>query len=128
MSKIPSSPFQMETSTRSLRGLFFFVVTEEFVSSFLIFSLIFFIIVDIGPMYHSFDERIWFTFIFSLSKRVTLVPIFFFFFFLPFIMSQLLLSRTELTKCTPSILMENCDHTICRGLTILFLHARAHKV
>ena len=80
MSKIPSSPFQMETSTRSLRGLFFFVVTEEFVSSFLIFSLIFFIIVDIGPMYHSFDERIWFTFIFSLSKRVTLVPIFFFFF------------------------------------------------
>ena len=81
MSKIPSSPFQMETSTRSLRGLFFFVVTEEFVSSFLIFSLIFFIIVDIGPMYHSFDERIWFTFIFSLSKRVTLVPIFFFFFF-----------------------------------------------
>ena len=65
--------------------------------------------------------------LFFLSQKES--PLFrFFFFFLPFIMSQLLLSRTELTKCTPSILMENCDHTICHGLTILFLHARAHKV
>ena len=36
------------------------------------------------------------------------------------ILSQLELSRTELPKCTPNILMENCDHTICPALSILF--------
>ena len=36
------------------------------------------------------------------------------------ILSQLELSRTELTKGTPNILMENCDHTICPVLSILF--------
>ena len=35
------------------------------------------------------------------------------------ILSQLELSRTELPKCTPNILMENCDHTICPVLSIL---------
>ena len=47
--------------------------------------------------------------------------------YLPFIMSQLLLSRTELSKCTPSILMYSCDHIIFPGLSILFLYAPAHK-
>ena len=36
------------------------------------------------------------------------------------ILSQLELSRTELRKGTPNILMENCDHTICPVLSILF--------
>ena len=36
------------------------------------------------------------------------------------ILSQLELSRTELTKGTPNILMENCDHTICPVLSIPF--------
>ena len=41
---------------------------------------------------------------------------------------QLLLSRTELTKWTPDILMYNGDHTIFPSLSILFLCATAHKV
>ena len=40
------------------------------------------------------------------------------------ILSQLELSRTELPKCTPNILMENCDHTICPVLSILFYMTR----
>ena len=43
-----------------------------------------------------------------------------FFVKLGLILSQLELSRTELPKCTPNILMENCDHTICPVLSILF--------
>ena len=46
---------------------------------------------------------------------------------LSFITSQLLLSRTELRNCTRSILMENCDHFIFLGLSILFLYAPAYK-
>ena len=48
-------------------------------------------------------------------------------FYLSFIMSQLLLSRMELTKCTPSILMYSCDHINCPGLSILLLYAPANK-
>ena len=40
--------------------------------------------------------------------------------YLSFIMSQLLLSRVELTKCIPSILMESCEYAICPGSSILF--------
>ena len=49
------------------------------------------------------------------------------YFYLSFIMSQLLLSRTELTKCTLNILMYSCDHIICPGLSIQFLYTPAHK-
>ena len=48
-------------------------------------------------------------------------------FHLSFLMSQLVLSKMKLTKCTPSILMYYCDHIICPGLSILFLYAPAHK-
>ena len=48
-------------------------------------------------------------------------------FYLSFILPQLLLSRMELTKCTPIILMYSCDHIICPGLSLLFLHAPADK-
>ena len=41
---------------------------------------------------------------------------------LSFTMFQLLLSRTELTKFSPSILIESRDGTIYPGLTILFLY------
>ena len=40
------------------------------------------------------------------------------------ILSQLELSRTELPKCTPNILMEKCDHTIYPVLSILFYMTR----
>ena len=42
-------------------------------------------------------------------------------------MSQLLISRRELTKCNPSISIESSDHSIYPGLSILFLYAPAHK-
>ena len=64
-------------------------------------------IVYIWPIYQSLDKRIWFTILFQENLRWI-------------ILSQLELSRTELPKCTPSILMENCDHTICPVLSILF--------
>ena len=43
------------------------------------------------------------------------------------IFSQLELWRTELPKCTPSILMEKCDHTILPVLSALFLYDPACK-
>ena len=49
-------------------------------------------------------------------------------FYLLFIMPQLLLSRTELTKHISSILIYSCDHIICPGLSILFSYAPAPKV
>ena len=48
-------------------------------------------------------------------------------YYLSFIMSQLLLSRTELTKCTTSVIMYSSDHIICPGLSVLFLHTPAHQ-
>ena len=44
------------------------------------------------------------------------------------LMSQLLLLRTELTRYSPSILMENCDHTISSGVSVIFLYAPAHNL
>ena len=46
----------------------------------------------------------------------------FFFVKVSFILSRLELSRAEFPKLTPSVLMENCDHAICPGLSVLFLH------
>ena len=48
-------------------------------------------------------------------------------FYFSFIMSQLFLSRTELRKCTLSILMYSCDHIICPVLSILYLYTTVHK-
>ena len=50
-------------------------------------------IVYIWPIYQSLDKRIWFTILFQENLQWI-------------ILSQLELSRTELSKCTPSILME----------------------
>ena len=44
------------------------------------------------------------------------------------ILSQLKLSRIELPKLTPSILMENCDPSVCPGWWILLSYAPAHKL
>ena len=50
-------------------------------------------IVYIWPIYQSLDKRIWFTILFQENLQLL-------------ILSQLELSRKELTKCAPSILME----------------------
>ena len=60
---------------------------------------------------------------FHLIESCTLFQILNFFAKLRLILSQLDLQRTELSKCTASILKETCDHTICSVLSILFLHA-----
>ena len=56
------------------------------------------------------------------KESCTLFQILIFFTDLLLILSQLKLSRTELQKCTRGILMEDCDHTICPVLSILFSH------
>ena len=47
--------------------------------------------------------------------------------YLSYFMSQLLLSRTELTKCTPRILIYSYDHIIWSGSSVLFLYTPSHK-
>ena len=47
--------------------------------------------------------------------------------YLSFIMFKVVLSRTELIKCIPNILMYNCDRTICPSLSVLFLCTTVHK-
>ena len=42
-------------------------------------------------------------------------------------MSQLYLSRADIPKLTPSILMENCDYVIFLGLSVLFLYAPPYE-
>ena len=105
MSKIPSPHFQMEI----------------WAIAFSVSFMINFGIVYISPIYQSLNKRIWFTILFFISKRVVLCFRYWIFFAkLWLIWSQLKLSRAELPKSSPSILMENCDHTICPVLSILF--------
>ena len=97
----------------------FSVVPGKVVYLFIFFPFFFQIhrwIVYIWPIYDSFDQMIWFTFQRELLNKLS------------FLSSQLLLLSDELQKCTPTILMENCDQTICLGLSILFLNATPHKV
>ena len=56
MSKIPSPPFQMESWTRCPGGLIFCSFRGNCVCFFSVSFLIYFRIVYIWPMYHSFDE------------------------------------------------------------------------
>ena len=63
---------------------------------------------------------IYYYYFFHLKVSCTLFQILIFFAKLRLILSQLELLRKELPECTPSILMENCDHTICPVLSILF--------
>ena len=66
-------------------------------------------------MYNSFDKRIWFTISFTSQGESHSFPDmdFFYYTFITFVLSKLELSRMELPKLTPGIVMENCDHSIC---------------
>ena len=91
MSKIPTPHFQIDSW--AIVSLISFLINVE--------------IVYVGPIYLSLDKRIWFTtlfFHFFFSQN--------FFVKLWLILSQLELSRTKFTKCTLSILIGNCGHTI----------------
>ena len=87
-----------------------------FLSSFIIN----FRIVYIWPIYQSLGKRIWFMVLFFHLKQEHSSKYWFFFAKLWLILAQLELARTEPPKCTPSVLMENCDNTICPVLSILF--------
>ena len=78
-------------------------------------------------MYYSLDKRIWFTMIFLPLKECHSVPDMDFLIMPSLILSQLEISKRELPKLTPSIFIENYAHSICSGLSILFLYAPAYK-
>ena len=105
----------------------FFFVPEEILYCFLISFLINFQIVYILPMYQSLQFRIWFKILcFHFKDILILFQILIFFVKLLLILSQLELSRTELPKCTPIFLMENCNHNTFLVLSILLLYIPAH--
>ena len=86
-------------------------------------------IVYIWPIYQSLDKRIWFTILFFfIPKWVALFQILIVFAKLWLILFQLELSRTKLPKCSRSILMENCDHSICPFLSIPFYMTQRVKL
>ena len=101
MAKISSPLFKMEKSwTTCQGGCIFFPVPEEIIYS----SLVYFGILQIWPMYHSLDKRVWLTII--PFKESHSDPDMDFFAMSSFILLHLELSRIELQKLTPSILME----------------------
>ena len=99
MSKIPSSPLQVESWARCLGGCIFFC---------------------------SRGSRIFFFNIF-LPLKESLIRDRDFFIITSLILSRLELSRVKSLKLTASNLMENCEHFICPGWSIPFLHASIHK-
>ena len=101
MAKISSPLFKMEKSwTTCQGGCIFFPVPEEIIYSFLVY----FGILQIWPMYHSLDKRVWLTI--TPFKESHSDPDMDFFAMSSFILLHLELSRIELQKLTPSILME----------------------
>ena len=90
---------------------------------------IYFGVVNILPTYCSFDQRIWFTVISFFSNRTVFCSKYKFpLLKLSYILSQSLLSWTELPKCTPTVFMENCNQVFCLDLSILFSYAPVQKI
>ena len=82
---------------------YFLPVPEEIVYYFLIC----FGIVQIWPMHHSLNKKVWLSIMFlPLKENPTLFQIWISFAIPSLILSDLELSRIELPKLTPSILME----------------------
>ena len=115
ISKISAAPLQTEGWCRCMGGRVFFHSRGNIY--FLISFLIYFEIVCIWLLHHRFDKRVWFTIIFLPFKESHTSRN----------LSQLELSRIELPKLTPSVLMEKCGHSIYPGWSILFLYTPVHK-
>ena len=75
-------------------------------------------------MDHSFDLQL-FSF---LSKRAVFCSTYEFSLLNYYIFCPSSCYHGQFPKCSPAILIENCDQAICLGLSILFLYATAHKV
>ena len=71
MPKIPCPPFQMGSWAMFLGGRIFLLQQRKLYVLFSVFFQTYFGIVYIWPTYNSFDQRIWFTIIFFLSRRAT---------------------------------------------------------
>ena len=114
MSKILCPPLQMESSTRCLRGCFFFFVPEEIVYSFLNFVFdIFWNSIYLTHVSQFGKEDLVYDYLITSQRESDSVPDMDFFIIPSLIMAQLELSRIELP--TLSNLMENCNHSICSG-------------
>ena len=118
MSKTPSSIIQTESLARCLGDRVFSYSRGNG-----IFFLVYYGIVQIWPMYHNLDKRVWFTIIFLYFKKsLALFHIWIlcntFSYFLP---SEL--SRIEVPKLSPSILMEIMQkHDFFKSLFLCYMH------
>ena len=121
----------MGSGPRCLGGLIFCCFRGNYL--YILFSVFFqihFGIVYVWPMYQSFDQKMWFmvSFCFHSRRAAFCFKYEFCFVKLSYILSQFLLSWAEWWRCTPIILIENCDQAICFAISILILYATPHKV
>ena len=116
MAKISSPLFKMEKSwTTCQGGCIFFPVPEEIIYSFLVY----FGILQIWPMYHSLDKRVWLTI--TPFKESHSDPDMDFFAMSSFILLHLELSRV--TKVNSMYFNGHFRHFICPGWSILlYMH------
>ena len=85
----------------------YFLSQRKLYILFPIYFLIYFIIVQIQPMYYNLEKRIWFRIIFlPLKESLTLFQVKIFLLYLQLICPSLDLSRIELPESISSILMK----------------------
>ena len=104
MSKIPSPLIPIDSWARGLGSRIFSCFSRNHI----LFFVIFWNSTNLA-MYHSLNKRVWFAIIFYLSKRFPICFRYGFSFYcytLTYFVILMELSRIELPKLTPSILME----------------------
>ena len=104
MSKIPSPLIPIDSWARGLGSRIFSCFSRNHI----LFFVIFWNSTNLA-MYHSLNKRVWFAIIFYLSKRFSICFRYGFSFYcytLTYFVILMELSRIELPKLTPSILME----------------------
>ena len=104
MSKIPSPLIPIDSWARGLGSRIFSCFSRNHI----LFFVIFWNSTNLA-MYHSLNKRVWFAIIFYLSKRFSICFRYGFSFYcytLTYFVILMKLSRIELPKLTPSILME----------------------
>ena len=104
MSKIPSPLNPIDSWARGLGSRIFSCFSRNHI----LFFVIFWNSTNLA-MYHSLNKRVWFAIIFYLSKRFSICFRYGFSFYcytLTYFVILMKLSRIELPKLTPSILME----------------------
>ena len=118
MSQISSMSIQMEICPGRL---FSFFVPEETVYSFNFLLDIFWIFIYLTCVPRFWYEDLVQDYLFTPQRESHSV-----YYTITFLF-RLELSRIELPKLTPSVLMGNCDNYICPSWSIIFLYSPAHK-